>query len=39
LGTVIRSVAFEDRPDVLKRRQAWFEGQLDLDSARLVFID
>ena len=39
MGTVIRSVAFEDRPDVLKRRQAWFEGQLDLDPARLVFID
>jgi transposase len=25
--------------DVLKRRQAWFEGQLDLDPERLVFID
>jgi transposase len=23
----------------VKRRQAWFEGQLDLDPARLVFID
>jgi transposase len=23
----------------LRRRQAWFEGQLDLDPARLVFID
>jgi hypothetical protein len=23
----------------LKRRQAWFEGQLDLDPERLVFID
>lgn len=29
----------EDRPGVLKRRQACFEGQLDLDPARLVFID
>jgi len=29
----------QDRPDILKRRQAWFEGQLDLDPARLVFID
>ena len=29
----------EDRPDVLKQREAWFEGQLDLDPARLVFID
>lgn len=27
------------RPDVLKRRQEWFDGQLDLDPARLVFID
>lgn len=24
---------------MLKRRQAWFDGQLDLDPARLVFID
>jgi hypothetical protein len=29
----------QDRPDVLKRREAWFEGQLDLDPDRLVFID
>jgi transposase len=29
----------QDRPDVLKRRQAWFDGQTDLDPARLVFID
>lgn len=29
----------QNRPDVLKRRQAWFDGQLDLDPARLVFID
>ncbi len=31
--------AEQDRPDILKRREAWFEGQLDLDPARLVFID
>ncbi len=29
----------QDRPDVLKRREEWFEGQLDLDPDRLVFID
>jgi transposase len=29
----------QDRPDVLIRREAWFEGQLDLDPDRLVFID
>ncbi len=29
----------QDRPDILKRRQEWFDGQLDLDPARLVFID
>lgn len=29
----------QDRPDVLRRRQAWFDGQLDLDPAKLVFID
>jgi transposase len=28
-----------DRPDVLTRRRAWFEEQLDLDPERLVFID
>ena len=31
--------AEQDRPDVLRRREAWFEGQLDLDPTRLVFID
>ena len=31
--------AEQDRPDVLRRREAWFEGQLDLDPERLVFID
>jgi transposase len=31
--------AEQDRPDILMRRLAWFEGQLDLDPARLVFID
>jgi len=29
----------QDRPDVLKRREAWFEEQLDLDPEKLVFID
>lgn len=29
----------QDRPDVLKRRQDWFEAQPDLDPKRLVFID
>jgi transposase len=29
----------QERPDLLKRRRAWFDGQLDLDPARLVFID
>jgi transposase len=31
--------AEQERADVLKKRQAWFEGQLDLDPERLVFID
>jgi len=29
----------QGRPDVLKQREEWFEGQLDVDPARLVFID
>jgi transposase len=29
----------QNRPDILKRRQAWFDGQVDLDPERLVFID
>lgn len=29
----------QDRPDVLKRRQDWIGGQLDLAPERLVFID
>ena len=29
----------QDRPDVLKRRERWFEDQPDLDPERLVFID
>ena len=29
----------QDRPDILKQRQDWFEGQLDLDPTKLVFID
>ena len=31
--------AEQDRADVLIRRRAWFEGQLDLDPAHLVFVD
>jgi transposase len=29
----------QDRPDVLTQREAWFEGQPDLDPQKLVFID
>ena len=29
----------QDRPDVLEKREEWFESQLDLDPAKLVFID
>ena len=29
----------QHRPDVARRRQAWFEAQPDLDPERLVFID
>src|SRR5918998_3796116 len=28
-----------DRPDVRAAREAWFDGQLDLNPERLVFID
>ncbi|WP_235907582.1 IS630 family transposase [Siccirubricoccus phaeus] len=31
--------AGQQRPDILTRRWEWFEGQLDLDPDRLVFID
>ena len=31
--------AKQERPDVLKRREEWFEEQLDPDPERLVFID
>src|SRR6185369_233348 len=31
--------AEQDRPDVLEEREDWFEGQLDLDPERLVFVD
>ena len=31
--------AEQQRPDILTRRWEWFEGQLDLDPDRLVFID
>jgi transposase len=34
-----RNASEQDRPDILKRRKAWFEEQLDLDPERLVFID
>jgi transposase len=29
----------QDRPDILTQREAWFEGQPDLDPQKLVFID
>ncbi|MBD8894275.1 hypothetical protein IG616_22235 [Labrenzia suaedae] len=29
----------QQRPDVLRRREAWFDLRPDLDPARLVFID
>ena len=29
----------QGRPDILKRRRAWFDNQPDLDPAHLVFID
>jgi transposase len=31
--------AEQDRADVLMRRQVWFDGQMDLDPDRLVFLD
>src|SRR3954471_391846 len=31
--------AEQDRPDVLEEREDWFEGQLDLDPDKLVFVD
>ena len=31
--------AEQDRPDTLKRRWEWFDGQTDLDPDRLIFID
>lgn len=31
--------AEQARPDVLAARQAWFESQVDLDPAKLIFID
>ncbi|EHK54827.1 transposase, partial [Mesorhizobium alhagi CCNWXJ12-2] len=29
----------QQRPDVKARRRAWFDGQLDLDPEKLIFID
>ncbi|MCJ9674927.1 MULTISPECIES: IS630 family transposase [unclassified Neorhizobium] len=29
----------QDRPDVLKRRRVWFDGQLNLDPEKLIFVD
>jgi transposase len=29
----------QERADILNRRRAWFDGQLDLDPEKLVFID
>lgn len=31
--------AEQDRPGVKAARQAWFDGQIDLDPSRLIFID
>ncbi len=29
----------QERPEVLRKRQAWFDSQLDFDPVRPVFID
>ena len=29
----------KDRPDIVEKREDWFEGQLDLDPEQLVFVD
>jgi hypothetical protein len=29
----------QDRPDVLRQRRTWFDGQVYLEPERLVFID
>jgi hypothetical protein len=29
----------QDRPDVLRQRRDWFDGKIDLEPERLVFID
>ena len=31
--------AEQNRPDVMQQRETWFEGQLDLDPDKLVFVD
>src|SRR5271166_5793626 len=39
LARRLSSASERERPDVLKRREDWFESQLDLDPGRLVFLD
>jgi len=31
--------AEQNRPDILKRREDWFDAQLELNPSKLVFID
>jgi len=38
-GKKTAHAAEQDRPDILTRRQEWFDAQPDLDPERLVFID
>ncbi len=42
MATALKKTAHaceQQRPDVLRRQQAWFEAQPDLDPERLVFVD
>jgi len=32
-------VTEQDRPDIVKRRKEWFDGELDLDPEQPIFID